>query len=77
MQLRPATVCFPITPSDTIELNSVSELYIGVGGTVVVDDAAGNLGVVFQNVPDASVLPLSVRKVRAATTATGIVALRG
>ncbi len=49
-----------------------STLFIGVGGNITVTTAEGQTGVVFKNLPNASILPVLVTAVTAAT-ATDIV----
>ena len=64
-----------VTPSDTTELGSCRALYIGsAGGNVVVHMPGRNDAITFIAVP-IGVLPVSARRVMAATTSTNIVAL--
>lgn len=64
-----------ITPADT-DLDRITRgLYIGGTGDVVVQMANGDDPVTFKAVPVATILPIAVRQVRAATTATLIVGL--
>ena len=71
----PATRAVAVTPSDSTILNARS-LYIGGAGNVavqtVVDPATT---VIFNGVPAGTILPVTVLRVLAATTATNIVAL--
>jgi hypothetical protein len=62
-----------VTPSDTTVLNCVA-LYVGAAGNVVVD-TEDNANITFANVPSGTVLWLKAVRVKAATTATNIVAL--
>jgi hypothetical protein len=47
-------------------------LYIGVGGDVTATPAGQTGAVVFKNVPDGSFLPMYVKAIAAATTATDV-----
>lgn len=72
--LAPATDLPPVTPSDTTPLTGVRSLYVGTGGTVVLT-VNGQIRTLV-NVPDGSILPVKgITRVRAATTASNIVAL--
>ena len=68
-----ATEAENVTKSDSTILNSVA-LYIGVGGDLTVTMAGGG-DVEFKNVPSGTFLPIAVTKVKAATTATDILAI--
>lgn len=64
-----------VTPSDTTELGLCKALYIGsAGGNVVVQMPGRDDAITFIAVP-IGVLPVSARRVMAATTSTNIVAL--
>lgn len=63
----------PITPNDTTGVRSRA-LYIGGVGDVVVTMTGGQT-VTFEDVAAGTLLPISVRHVMAATTATLIVAI--
>lgn len=63
-----------VTKSDTTDLGITRGLYIGGAGNVAVEMTDGAL-VTFTALAVGVVHPLSVQKVLAATTATGIVAL--
>lgn len=69
---------FAVTPG-AVELATYARaLYVGgAGDVVVVMTAEGNdaAAVTFTDVPGGSILPVQVRRVLSATTATGIVAL--
>lgn len=65
---------FAVTASDSTAI-AADALYIGVGGTVVVETHKGT-SVTFANVPGGSILPVKCGKVKAATTATNIVGLK-
>jgi hypothetical protein len=70
----PAAGYAAVTKSDTTDLGPVRALYIGVTGDVTVSTGLTGSGVVFKAVP-VGVLPVSCRRVMAATAATDIVAL--
>lgn len=75
----PAYKAVAITPADATDLTAQGfrGLWVGTGGTliVVMFGDASNTPVTFTNVPDGSLLPLAVKVVRTATTASGIVGL--
>lgn len=71
----PARHAAAVTPSDTVDLNTVSVLYIGTAGNVVVITTAGET-VTFVGLAAGTILPVWVKRVKAtSTTATNIVAL--
>lgn len=73
----PAESCVAVTANDSTDLSGglTRALYIGGGGAVSIDDAAGNT-VLFSGLNAGTVLPIRVKRVRATnTTATNIVAL--
>ena len=64
-----------VVPSDTTELGPCKALYVGsAGGNVVVQMPGRSDAITFTAVP-IGVLPVSARRVMAATTSTNIVAL--
>jgi hypothetical protein len=64
-----------VTPSDSTELGPCKALYVGsAGGNVVVQMPGRNDAITFTAVP-IGVLPVSARRVMAATTSANIVAL--
>lgn len=67
----PAENAAAVTPSDSTIITS-RMLSIGGAGNLVVDMKGGQAGVTIP-VAAGQTLPISVQKVRAATTATGIV----
>ncbi len=79
---NPATKAFVITPSDTTDIREAAgfyprSLYIGTTGNLLVvmlDDTGTDTTVLFTAVP-VGILPIRVKKVYAATTASTIVAL--
>jgi len=71
----PATRAVAVTPSDSTVLDTTRALYVGGSGTVVVDMLDSGSAISFVGVPAGTVLPVRVTKVKAATTATSIVAL--
>lgn len=66
----------PITPSDTVGIDTTRAIYVGVAGDIsirLIDDATP---VLFKAVPAGSVLPVRTSLVRATgTTATNLIAL--
>lgn len=70
----PAGGAFTITPSDSTILRATA-LYVGGAGNVSVE-MEDTSEVVFVGVAAGTILPLRVRRVKAATTATSIVGLR-
>ena len=76
----PATNALAVTPDDAAVIEDSIGLYVGGAGNLAVvmaDDDGSETVVTFSAVPAGTLLPLSVRKVKAATTATLIVALYG
>lgn len=72
----PALEQFAITKSDSTTFDPPTRgLYVGTGGSLVVTDPYGT-DVTYANVPDAAMLPIAVKKVKAATTASDIVGWR-
>lgn len=69
----PAYNAVAVTPSDSTVLFTTRALYIGVTGNLTVTMSDG-VDVVFANVP-VGIFPIQVKKVKAATTASSIVAL--
>jgi hypothetical protein len=71
----PAAYAVAITPADTDLANITRSIYVGTAGSLVVIMCTGGASVTFTNVPAGSVLPIMVKRITAATTAGGIVAL--
>ena len=69
----PGESAVAVTPSDTTGVRSRA-LYVGGTGDVAVTMTSGQT-VTFEDVPAGTLLPISVRHVMAATTATLIVAI--
>jgi hypothetical protein len=66
-----------VTPSDTTTFpDVVRSLWIGGGGNVVVRMVGDKSILPFNGVPAGTLLPIQCDRVMAATTATGILALR-
>lgn len=64
-----------VTPSDTVDLDIISVLYVGVGGHVKVKTRQGN-DVVFYNMNNGQFVPVQVKRVYATgTTATNLVSM--
>lgn len=70
----PARGYAAVTPSDSTELDCRA-LYVGGAGNVVLQMPGRSETVTFLSVPAGTFMPVSARRVMAATTATGIVAL--
>ena len=70
----PASGAATVTPSDSTEINCRA-LYVGGAGTVVVQLPSRGVSLTFAGVLAGTILPVSARRVMAATTATNIVAL--
>lgn len=72
----PAMEAAAVTPNDSTDLPNgpCRALYIGGAGSVVVD-TANSTSVTFAGLTAGTILPLNVRRVRTASTATNIVAL--
>jgi hypothetical protein len=71
----PASNAIEVTKSDIVNLSSTSRaIYIGGDGDLTVEMAGGQL-VAFTGLLAGTILPIRVNKVKAATTATNIVAL--
>lgn len=66
-----------VTPSDSTDLGVTKGLYVGgvTAGQLLSLEMADGTVVSFVNPAQGAILPLRVQKVRAATTATNIVAL--
>ena len=61
-----------VTKSDTTEV-AYKSLFIGTGGDVAVQLYNGNATLTYKNVADGTFMPISVKKVMAATTAGDII----
>lgn len=70
----PASGAAAVTPSDSTEINCRA-LYVGGAGNVVVQMPNRDVSITFSGVLAGTILPVSARRVMAATTATSIVAL--
>lgn len=64
-----------ITPSDTVD-QAYSAIYVGGAGDVVVTMEAGGTVVTFKAPPVGTILPIRVKRVMAATTATLLIGLQ-
>jgi hypothetical protein len=73
----PATRVAAVTPHDSNALTDIPKaLYVGTGGTLIVQGVGGGADATFVKVPDGSIVPVRAKYVRATgTTATDIVAL--
>lgn len=74
---NPARMAFAITPHDTNEVNPLPKaIYIGTGGTVVLQAADSPATATFQNVASGQILDVRALVVKATgTTASNIVGL--
>jgi hypothetical protein len=71
----PASNAIEVTKSDSADLSSISRaVYIGGDGDLTVEMAGGQV-VAFTGLLAGTVLPIRVKKVKAATTATNVVVL--
>ena len=73
----PATIPYPIAPSDTVELPLIPKgIYVGTGGDVTLRGIGLNaVDVTYRNLPDASYICVRAHYVRATgTTATNLIA---
>lgn len=64
-----------VTKSDDTIIAPTRGIYVGGTGDLTVDFADGTVGVVIKAPVVGTILPISVVKVKAATTATDVVAL--
>lgn len=73
---EPASYADAVTPSDTLELSTVSRaLYVGGAGNLVVVTAGGDT-VTLVGATAGQIIPIRVKQIKATlTTATSIVAL--
>jgi hypothetical protein len=71
----PASTAKVVTPSDTTTIGGCRGLYVGGAGNLTLDFADGATNIVFSGIPAGTVLPVAPFRVKAATTATSIVAL--
>lgn len=76
---QPAAEALEVTPADSdlplVEASYTRALYIGIEGNVTVRMAGQENDVTFVAVPAGTMLPIRVSQVRAATTASAIIAL--
>lgn len=72
--LGPGTKFAAITESDTVDIPLTRAIYVGGAGDVVAVDADGT-ATTFSGVPAGTLLPIRVRRINAATTATLMVAI--
>lgn len=65
-----------VTPSDTAPLSPIPcALYVGTGGDITLREVGGAVDVVWKNVPNGGYVFTRPEYVKAATTATDILAL--
>lgn len=72
---RPAAKAVPVSPSDSTEIPVTRGLYVGTLGDLVVDMAEQGTDIEFLNVASGTFLPIQVSKIKAATSASDILAL--
>lgn len=72
-RLASAADAAAVTTSDSTVLTAVRALFVGTGGNLTLTFPSGD--VVFKNVASGQLLPVRPSKVKAATTATDIVAI--
>lgn len=74
---NPASKAEPLTPSDTVVYDyAYRAIYVGTGGTITLIPVENLASVTFENVPDGTILPVSVKKLLATgTSATNIIGL--
>ena len=63
-----------VTPSDSTELEITRGVFVGTTGDLTVTMADGH-DAVFVNIASGTIVPIQVSKIKAATTATDILAL--
>lgn len=75
--LGPATRCFAVTPSDSVDLAFTARaIYVGVGGDISILTPGSSTPVVLKNTAAGTVLPVAASRINAAgTTASSLVAL--
>jgi hypothetical protein len=73
--IAPALTARAVVPSDTTTLGGAEALWVGGAGALTLDFQDGATNVVISGIPAGTLLPLSPLKVKAASTATLIVAL--
>jgi hypothetical protein len=71
----PSATARAVTPSDTTTLGGARALWVGGAGNLTLDFADGTTNVVITGVPAGTLLPIAPLRVKAATTATNVVAL--
>jgi hypothetical protein len=75
-KIAPGRNAIAVTESDTTELDPHPRaLYIGGAGNLVVDMPGGQLNVAFNNVPAGTTLAITVKRIKAASTVSDIVAI--
>ncbi len=74
---RPYRDAASITPNDSADLPDLSRgIFVGTGGALTVRLLDASADVVFANIPNGTLLPISVRRVMVTgTTASGLIAL--
>jgi hypothetical protein len=71
----PGTTARAVTPSDSTTIGGCRALWIGGAGNLTLDFADGTTNVVITGVNAGQLIPIGPLRVKAATTATNIVAI--
>lgn len=75
VRIGPAETARAVTPSDTTIIGGCRALWVGGAGNLTLDFADGQNNVLLSGVPAGTLLPIAPLRVKAATTATLVVAL--
>lgn len=71
----PASTAKAVVPSDATIIGGCRGLWVGGAGNLTLDFPDGNNNILFSGIPAGTLLPVAPLRVKAATTATSIVAL--
>ena len=71
----PAETARAVTPSDTTTIGGCRAIWVGGAGNLTLDFSDGATNIVISAIPAGTLLPIAPLRVKAATTATSIVAL--
>lgn len=74
--LEPYGFFSALTKSDDTVLTGLRGIYVGGTGDVIVKDSGGAGPITFKAVPVGTILPISITRLMAATTATLIIGLK-
>lgn len=75
LKIGPSDTARAVVPSDTTTIGGCRSLWVGGAGALTLDFADGTTNVVISGIPAGTLVPVGPLKVKAATTATLIVAL--